>query len=453
MKTNENDFLKRRVIPITVGLLMLLLFNLRTEAQTAWSLTHCINYALKNNIDLTISHNNIETQQVNLQQSKAALLPDLNLGSQVNMNFGRNIDPNTNDVTFNKTMQNYYWANTSVNIFQGLVKMNTLKLNSYRLAAGKEEAQFEKNKLIFKVLSSYFTVLYTSGLVDVAENQVHISEKQIKRMQKFVEVGRESPLTVQELKSQWANDKLTLTRAENLYSKTLLELKQLLRLEVSNRFDIDTTMPLPLVTPDSPNVDSLFARAVNSMPQILQQKLLYNASLKELSVAKGYISPRLYLSAGYSTNFFDGAELTFAKQLENNQNQWVNMSISIPVFNNASVHSRIKRKKIAVDNQKLKLQKERETLYTEIWKAADDLKSAKNEFYSAVELKKFSELSLKNITEKMEKGLASATDYDIAKQRYISAKATLLKAKLVYILRSQMLEFYRRGNWNHLLNN
>jgi hypothetical protein len=50
----------------------------------------------------------------------------------------------------------------------------------------------------------------------------------------------------------------------------------------------------------------------------------------------------------------------------------------------------------------------------------------------------------------MEKGLAGTTDYDVAKQRYISSQATLLKAKLIYIMRMQMLEFYRKGNWEHL---
>ncbi len=52
----------------------------------------------------------------------------------------------------------------------------------------------------------------------------------------------------------------------------------------------------------------------------------------------------------------------------------------------------------------------------------------------------------------MENGLASTTDYDVAKQRFISAQATLLKAKLIYLMRKQMLEFYRKGNWNHLYN-
>lgn len=431
-------------------IIVLMVVSMPATAQKSWSLVRCIDYAVKNNIDLSITRNNVETQQINLQESKAALFPDLNLGSQVNMNFGRNIDPNTNDVTFNRTLQNYYWVNSSVDIFRGLVKINTIRFNSYLLAANREEALFAKNQLIFKILAAYYTVVYSRGLVEVAKNQVALSEKQIERMERFVEVGRESSLTVQELQSQHASDKLSLTRAENLYNKTLLELKQMLRLGASVPFDVDSTFSFPVSAQPVPQVDSLYNQAVNNMPQIKQQELLYDASEKEFAMAKGYISPRIYVSGGYSTNFFDGAEMTFTKQLENNQNQWLNMGISIPVFNHSQVHNKIKRKQIDLNNQQLKLEKERETLYTEIWKATDELKSAESEYLSAVELKRFSQLSLKNMATKMEKGLAGTTDYDVAKQRYTSAQATLLKAKLIYIMRRQMVEFYRNGNWEHL---
>jgi len=437
--------LNRIIIPA-----LILLFAFSAFGQQPWSLTKCIDYAENNNIDLTISRNSVKTQQINLQQSKASLFPDLEAGSQVNVNFGRNIDPNTNDVTFNRTMQNYYWVNSSVNIFQGLVKANTIRFNNYLLAADKQEALFKKNQLVFKILTAYYTVVYSSGLVEVARNQVALSEKQIERTKIFVKVGRESTLTVQELQSQHAGDMLSLTRAQNLYNKTLLELKQLLRLGASAPFSVDTAITFQISLQPIPDVDSLFTKSINAMPQIRQQEMLYRASKKELAIAKGYISPRIYVSGGYSTNFFDGAEMTFTKQLENNQNQWVNMGVSIPLFNNALTHSKIKRKQIALNNQKLLLEKERETLYTEIWKAVDDLRSAKSEYLSAEALNRFSRLSLKNITAKMEKGLAGTTDYDVAKQRYISSQATLLKAKLIYIMRMQMLEFYRKGNWEHL---
>ena len=110
------------------------------KSQEHWTLTRCVDYALTNNIDLTLQNNQVKTQQINLSESKADLLPDLNMGSSVNMNFGRNIDPNTNAITFSQTMGNGYWISSSINIFQGMVKRNSIRFNNYLLSASREEA-------------------------------------------------------------------------------------------------------------------------------------------------------------------------------------------------------------------------------------------------------------------------------------------------------------------------
>ena len=330
------------------------------------------------------------------------------------------------------------------------MKYNTIKFNKYQLSARKEEALLKKNMLVMEILTSYYMVLYSQGLNKVAQSQVKLSRYQFERMQKLVDVGQESPLTVQELKSQWAADKLSLTRAQNNVSKSLLQLKQLLRLDAGKAFSIDTTDRVLLVGGLVPEVDAVFKTAVKLMPQIKQSEYLLIASEKELAMAKGGVSPRIYASGGMSTGYFDGDVLGFDRQINNNQNQWVNMGIKIPIFNGASVHSRIKRKKIAVSDSELELEKQREDLYIEIWNAIDELQSAESEYQSSVELYDFSKLTLQNITKKMEKGLAGTTDFEAAKQRFVYAEAALLKSKLIFIMRKQMLEFYQTGNWGHL---
>lgn len=420
------------------------------KAQQSWSITKCIDHAILNNIELNYKYNQIKLNEVNLMESKAKLLPDLNLGSALDLNYGRNIDGNTNTITYKRTMTNSYWVNSSVNIFQGLVKYNTIQFNKYQLSATKEEAILSKNMLIMEILTSYYMVLYSQGINNVALSQVNLSRLQFERMQKLVDVGQESPLTVQELKSQWAADKLSLTRAQNNVSKSILQLKQLLRLDASTLFSIDTTNMVLLVNGLVPDVDSVFKTAVTLMPQIKQSEYLLKSSERDLAMAKGGISPRIYVSGGFNTGYFDGDTLGFNNQLSNNQNQWVNMGITIPIFNGASVHSRIKRKKIAMLDHELALEKQRDDLYIEIWNAIDELQSAESEYQSSIELHDFSKLTLQNITKKMERGLAGTTDFEAAKQRFVFAEAALLKSKLIFIMRKQMLTFYQTGNWGHL---
>jgi len=447
-KRKKAVVINRGTIIILLGILIA--FTSHAQSQDKWNLHRCVKHALENNIDLSRQYNQVKTEKVNLSESKAGLFPDFNLGSSLFMNFGRNIDGNTNDVTYDQNLSNNYWMSSSVDIFQGLVKQNTIAYHKYLLSAYKEEALVTRNKLIAEVLTYYYTLAYSMGIYDVAEKQVQLAKLQFERMQKLVDVGKESPITVQELKSQWAADKLKLTQAQSIVNRSLLDLKQALRLNASESFTIDTTSLTSYEMAINPQVDSLFSRALNLMPEIKQQEHLLHASKKDLAISKGSVSPRIYISAGYNTNFFDRDSLSFGSQMENNQNQWVNMGIVIPVFNHSAVHSSIKRKKIALMDRQLQLEKQKETLYTSVWQAVDALNSAQKEYQSSIELHKFSKLTLKNVSKKLETGLASATDYEAAKQRLIAAKASLLKARLIFLMRMQMLKFYENGNWEHI---
>jgi len=431
-------------------LLQACLFTMHLSAQENWTLRQCVDYAIENNIELDQKYNKVNKQSINVLESKAGFLPDLYAGTSLSLGFGRSIDDNTNAITFDQTLGNDYRLQSSLNLFQGLTNLNNVSYQKHLLSAIKEEAEYAKNRLVFDVLSAYYTLYYTRGLEKVAKTQVSLAEIQFNRMQKLVEVGKESQLTAQELKSQWANDKLSLTLAENNVRNKILELKQLLRFSANKKINISTIPLASLVIKPLPNIDSVFNIAKIQLPEIKMQEYLLSASQKNMAISKGNISPRLYLQAGIGTGYFDSDSLAFSRQLINKQNQWIRIGIQIPIFGRAATYSQIKRKQIAIKDQELKLEQRKENLYSEIWKAMDDLQSAQNEYEASVELNKMSKLTFESISKKIEKGLSSATDFEAAKQRLALSEAALLKSKLIFMMRNQMLEFYLSGNWGHL---
>ena len=420
------------------------------KAQKLWKLSDCVIYAVENNIDLNINTNNLAKQDINLYQSKANLFPSLNIGSGLNVNYGRNIDGATNDITYNQTISNNLWLSSSVDLFQGLVKQNTISFNKYMLAANKQENEIVKNKLVFDLITAYYISMYSEGLTNVAKSQVTLSQQQFLRMQKFVDVGKESPISIQDLKSQWVADKLSLTKAENLSREKTLELKQLLRLNTDSEFAIDTSGINAMEMKVIPSLESIYNSAMNIMPEIKQQEFLIKASKKNLAISKGKVSPRLYMSAGLNSYYFDGSAVGYGSQLTDNQNQYINFGLVIPIFNSATVHSDIKRKRIDFDNQKLNSEKQKEQILTQVQKVYNNVKSAESEYNSSLELYKYSKLSFKNVSKKLEKGIASTSDFELAKQRLVTAKVAMLKARLTYLMYYQILEYYQTGNWDHV---
>jgi outer membrane protein len=387
-------------------------------------------------------------------ESTAALLPNLNAGSSAGLYFGRNVDENYN-ITYNKTLSNNYWIESSMDIFHGLTNLNSIFYNRYIQLAGKEAYDAAKNKLVLNILTAYYTVNYSDGLQKVAREQVMLSERQMNRAQRLVDLGKESPILVQELKSQWAADKLSLSQANGNYINSLTNLKQLLRVDETQTFTTDSSELNWAVKGITPEVDSVYQEALENLPEIKQQEYLLSAAGKNLAIAKGQISPRIYVGAGLSTNYYwsDGAEeiTNFRNQLDNNQGQYVQAGINIPLFNRMAGYGNIKRKQIAVEEQKLAVENIKDALLAQIIRTRQDLESAENEMQSAGEMLVYTETTLKQTEKKLENGLADATDYALARQRHALAQASLLKAKLIYLLQYQMLQYYQNGNWDFLI--
>ncbi len=428
----------------------LLLLSKSITAQKVWNLQDCINYALQHNIDLSIQKNELSIQEIKLHQSKANLFPDINMGVNIYNNYGRNIDGNTNAITFNQTLSNAYWIGASITVFQGFIKRNTIQMNKYLLQADMMKKEVLKNKLVMDVITTYYSLQYSIGLEEVAKSQVELAENQYHRMQKLLEADRETPLNVQDLKRQWMSDKLQLAEAKHTKDQEVLKLKKLLNVKTNDAFKVAYSKPLI----DSGKVldNDIFLKDIETFPQIRQQDLLQKVAQKEYAIAKGRIMPSLRLSAGYNTYYFDGNPLGFTKQLHNNQNQQIFLSLYIPIFNGAKVRSDIRQKKLNYQNQKLQSEKISAQLQTEIQLTYDRLKAAKESYNSYIELVKFNEMSLQTTAKKLEKGLVDTTEFEIAKQRLRMAKAQQLKSFLSYKIYQEILSFYQTGNWKHLKN-
>ena len=75
--------------------------------QNPWTLKDC-SYAQQNNLVIKQGHLNLELSKENLFQSKMNLLPSINGGISDNTNYGRNIDPVTNEITIDRVRNNSF---------------------------------------------------------------------------------------------------------------------------------------------------------------------------------------------------------------------------------------------------------------------------------------------------------------------------------------------------------
>ncbi len=425
-----------------------------------WTLGDCIDHALANNIGLQRQELETETAVVNLTKSRMDLLPNLNMGSDARVGFGRSIDPVTNLITFKQNISNSYSINTTVDLFKGFNALNTVSANKFMLKAGLEAEKVARNTLIVEIMGQYYQVVYAKGLEAAAQMQLELSERQLFRITRMVETGRESVARKYEMESQVSADRLTYTIAGNTASQAVTQLKQMLRLSSGDYFDI----LLPdidniLVTDRAFEADSIYELASQALPRLRAIEYELQASEKQVAAARGLLAPGLSVGGAIFTGYYkvlgeDAAEqASYSSQLKNNNSQAIYLSLNIPIFNRYSTSRNIRMAKIRRNDTELRLELEKYNLYTEIENACLTYNRGKQEYVAAEANLEFNRKSYEAVEKKFESGLVDVTDYAAAKTTLFSAETEALRTKLQMMIRELTIRFYSTGEYENIVAN
>jgi outer membrane protein len=446
--------MKRTFLIIT---LISICLNEISSQTKKWTLEDCINYAVANNIGLQRQRLQTETSETNLLKSKLNVLPSLNLGSDAQMGFGRSINPVTNLITFQQNLSNSYALNSSIDLFTGFATLNSISANKFMVQAGLESEKITRNNLIGDIMLQYYQVVYSWGLENASKMQMELSEKQLLRIVKMVETGREAQSRQLEIESQVSADKLAYTVAHNTASQAITTLKQMLQLAPGSEFEVlmpDTNSML--IVDNSFKTDSVFKIASQVLPRLKAIDFELKASEKQVAAAKGSLAPSLSAGGSVFTGYYNvlrGEETeqkSFSEQLKNNNSQSVYLSLRIPIFNNYTIGRNIKLAKIRKSDNELRLEQEKNNLYTEIENACLNFNRGKDEYAAAEANFEFNKRSFNAVEKKFEAGLIDVTDYSTAKTTLFKAETEALRTKLQLVIRKLFIQFYSTGEYENL---
>lgn len=445
---------------LLIPTLFFILYLQELSAQDKkWSLEDCVNYAVANNIGLQRQRLETETAEINFLKSKMDVLPSLNLGSDANVGFGRSVNPVDNSITFEQNFSNSYSLNSNLAIFKGLVTLNTIAANKYLLMAGLESEKIIRNRLVIDILGQFYQVLYARGLEDASKMQVDLSLKQLSRILKMVETGKEALSKQYEMESRASADRLSYTVSQNSTNQSLTTLKQMLQLEAGTHFDI--LMPdlnSILITDNNYNTDSIYAIASQILPRLKAIDFELKAAKKQFAASKGFAAPRLLAGGSIYTGYYktmsdtDVEQDSYSTQLKNNNSQAVYLTFNIPIFNNYTTGRNIKAARIKRDDTALLLEQEKNNLYTEIENACLDFNRGKAEYAAAEANLEFNRKSFNAVEKKFESGLVDVTDYSVAKTTLFTAETEALRTKLQLLIRKLTIQLYSTGEYENILN-
>ena len=122
-------------IPLAGALVLgfMALVPLQTAAQEAWSLQRCLDHAFEHNIQIQLGQLGETSAAIGTQTATGAFLPNLNGNLSHGYNFGRTIDPFTNQFVESSAIRsNSFGLSTGMVLFNGF--QNHLNLRRAKLA-------------------------------------------------------------------------------------------------------------------------------------------------------------------------------------------------------------------------------------------------------------------------------------------------------------------------------
>ncbi|MCF8364325.1 MAG: TolC family protein [Bacteroidales bacterium] len=429
---------------------------LSQELPATWSLEDCINYAIENNIQIKQSELGIENNEVNLLESKLSLLPSLNASTRYSYSWGRILDQSINAYVDKETQQGNLGVDASVTLFSGLQKQNSIKKDKIDFLASQYDADKMKDDISLLLTQAYLSILFNQELLKVAREQVSITKEQIDRTAKMVEAGTLAKGSLLEMQAQGAREELSVINYENSLALAYLDLLQILDLPGNTEFKIIvpeiSTQPEPTLDP----LNQVFQNALVTQPVIKSAELGVESSYKSVALAKGGMSPSLSLFGGWGTNYSNNQWVSyipdtpgykditpFGDQFKNNQNRYMGLNLSIPIFNGYQVSSNISRAKINAANQEYNFELTKNTLRKEIEQAYNDALAAYKSFIATNQSLQSFEESFRYTEQKFNVGMANSVDYNIAKSQVTSAESELIRSKFDFIFKTKILDFYQ----------
>jgi len=446
-------------IYLIISLLIVLCFQEISAQVKKWTLEDCINYAVTNNIGLQRQKLITQSKQADLVTSRMNLLPNLNAQSNLQVANGRSIDQ-SNAIAFNKNLTNTLGVGSNIVLFNGFTEVNTIAANKFMLKAGMESEKIVRNSLIADILGQYYEVLYDRGLESASKMQLDLSEKQVFRITKMVETGKEALAKQYEIESQYSSDKLSYTIAHNTASQAITTLKQMLQLEPGTEFDIVTPdLNNTLITDNSFSTDSVYKLASQNLPRLKEIEFELTASKKQIAAARGNLAPSLTAYGQIGSYYYnvlnagDGVtQNSYSRQINGNLSKQVQLTLNIPIFNNFVTYKNIKVAKIRKNDNELRLELEKNNLYTDIENACLNYNRGKDEFTAANANLFYNTQSFASVEKKFEAGLVDVTDYSLAKTTLFKAETEALRTKLQLLIRKLTIQFYSTGEYENLVN-
>lgn len=479
----------KRLILIFIAALPLL-----AQAQDKWDLRRSVDYAVKNNISVKQADVQARISALQLRQARMNKIPSVGFGSTLGTQFGRSIDPTTNQFTTTQLLYQNLGLQGDVQVYGFGQLKNAVNAARFNAEAALKDVDRAANDISINVATYYLQVLAANEQIHISEVQIDQDLAQLKDTKSRVDAGALPELNLAEIESQLATDSASLITARATFQQNVLSLKGLLNIDAGAPFELETPpidqIPLESLADLQPDAVFLLAQANQPILKVndlkikgAQSTIQSNKALLYPRLSVGYnlnsqfsnalreVDPRSITSTGYqlaegivarnnngeeykiynatSTYQYHNKPFNrwwsnYGSQMNENFRQSVGVTLTVPIFSQGNT-ARINYQQSQLNLRTLELQQDQAVLDLKqsIYKAYIDATSAMQKYYAGERSVASAQKAYDFAFKRYQVGLLSSIDLLTNQNNLLKAKLQQLTNRYEYVFRMKLLEFYK----------
>jgi outer membrane protein len=479
-----STFYKYRASRLLFFVLIASSLSFKLQGQQIYSLKTCVEKAIKENISVKQAVLNAKLTALSYKQVDLEKYPTANAGLNNGLNFGRSINPTTNQFETNTIFFTGLGLSSNVELFNWFRRKHQLAAAALDTKAAIAQTEKIGNDIALNVALAYLQVLLAKEQIKQTETQIKQRSTQLEIVRKRVIAGTVPALNALEIETQLSSDSSIYFNGLANVQNAMYTLKNLINVPAGENLDIETPPieKIPVKTLLELQPQLVYELALKNLPAQQVNKIRVEAAKKNLQVAQSSLYPTIGMNFNAQTNFannkfftqtvtptgsFDntGAKVTvagvdypvlspgfvrtinqstigFGKQVSENFRQSVGLNINIPIFNNGRARINIERSKIQIQQQELIQEQDNLKLEQDIYRAYTDAKAALQKQLATQRNVDLANQTLAFASKRNELGLLSSFELSLSQNNLFRAQLENMYAKFDYVFKIKLLEFY-----------
>lgn len=423
---------------------MFLALSLYASGSGTMSLYDCMEYAVSKSTKIKIQKADISDKRLEIRDAVlSAFTPVVNASTYAYYNFGRSIDPQTNTYFNQTSFHNNYSLSAYLDLFDGLSAVNNIKISKTGLLISQSQEKQVEADICLAVMEAYYNVVYYNRLYEVYGKLTEDARQAFELAKRQEELGLKGYADVVQMEADMADRQYDLISTENMAKDQMMTLKALLFWDEKEELVIDQTLPVFIEESFDPEIIILLAMDKN--PEVRMATWNVENSKRELRVAKWSLLPTITLYGGWNTSYYTYSGYispSYSNQFRNNMGEYVELGLTVPLYNRLKGVSNIQKKKHAYNNARLELDQKKMDIEMEVKRAIQDFDGASVAYIQSLKKSSVQEEAFKLNRKKLEQGLISSLEFQTANNNYLKAKSDEMNSLFKYLIKKAVVRYY-----------